>query len=83
MEYLVDAWLERRDPVVRLIDAKNRTTIKEWRGETLRKLLDEGFLELDCLLESALQFLGAGKSPLEKNLPITANNSHPHNRKEH
>ena len=66
MEYMVDAWLERRDPVVRLIDMKNCATIKEWRGETLRKLFDEGFLELDCLLESALQFLGTGKSPFKK-----------------
>ena len=66
MEYMVDAWLERREPVVRLIDMKNCATLAEWRGETLRKLFDEGFLELDCLLESALQFLGAGKFPNKK-----------------
>lgn len=66
MEYMVDAWLERRDPVVRLIDMKNCATLTEWRGETLRKLFDEGFLELDCLLESALQFFWAGKFPYKK-----------------
>lgn len=69
MEYLIDAWLERRDPVLRLIEVKSRSTLAEWHGETLRKLLDEGFLELDCLLESALQFLGAGKFPLKKIYP--------------
>ena len=57
MEYMVDAWLERRDPVLRLIDAKSCATLAEWRGETLRNLLDKGFLELDCLLESALHCL--------------------------
>ena len=65
MEYLIDAWLERREPVLRLIEVKSRTTLAEWRGETLQKLFDEGFLELDCLLESVLQFLGAGKFPLK------------------
>ncbi|MFA7240973.1 MAG: hypothetical protein WC091_12750 [Sulfuricellaceae bacterium] len=66
MEYMLDAWLERRDPVVRLIDVENRATLAEWRGEPLRKLLEEGFLEWDCLLESALQFLGRGQIPLKK-----------------
>lgn len=66
MVYMIDAWLERRDPVLRLIDVENRTTIKEWRGEALRKLFDEGVLELDCLLEGVLRFLGTGKSPDKK-----------------
>jgi hypothetical protein len=63
---MINTWLERRDPVIRPIDIRNCATLAEWRGEALRKLFDVGILELDCLLESALLFLGTGKSPMKK-----------------
>ena len=51
---LPDAWQERRDPVVRLLDRESLITITEWRGDRLRGLLENGALEMDALDESVL-----------------------------
>ncbi len=66
MQLMVDAWLERREPVVKLVETGSRLTLAEWRGDKVRQLLDEGLLELDCLLESVLQVAGLGGQATKK-----------------
>lgn len=60
MKYLLDAWLERFDPVVRLLDAGGGNVLAEWRGDAVRRLIADGVLELAEPGESALRLAGLG-----------------------
>lgn len=66
MQFMVDAWLERREPVVKLVETGSRLTLAEWHGDKVRQLFDDGLLELDCLLESVLQVAGLGGQVTKK-----------------
>lgn len=57
MTILIDAWLERRDPLVRVWDCDKHEVLLEWRGARLRNLLEQGLLELDDLAESVWSLL--------------------------
>lgn len=57
MTILIDAWLERRDPRLRVWDCDNHEVLVEWRGANLRWLLEQGLLELDDLAGSVWSLL--------------------------
>lgn len=57
MTILIDAWLERRDPTLRVWDCDSHEVLVEWRGATLRGLLEQGLLELDDLAGSVWSLL--------------------------
>lgn len=58
MKYFVDAWLERFDPIVRLLDAASGRTVVEWHGEDVRRLIAEGTLDVADLGNSACRLVG-------------------------
>lgn len=58
MKYFVDAWLERFDPIVRLLDAASGRTVVEWRGEEVRCLIAEGTLDVADLANTACRLVG-------------------------
>ncbi|MBS4095265.1 MAG: hypothetical protein KGZ83_00330 [Sulfuricella sp.] len=58
MKYLVDAWLERFDPIIRLFDAVTGKTLAEWRGADVQRLISDGTLEIADLDESACRLAG-------------------------
>lgn len=58
MKYLVDAWLERCDPIIRLLDGVSGRTVAEWRGDEVRRLFAEGSLEMAGLTESVYRLAG-------------------------
>ncbi len=57
MTILIDAWLEKRDPTLRIWDCDHREVLVEWRGTSLRNLLEQGLLELDDLAASVWSLL--------------------------
>ena len=63
MNYLVDAWLERFDPIVRLLDGVSGSAVAEWRGDEVRRLLADGSLEIANLAESVCQLAGLDGVP--------------------
>lgn len=63
MTILIDAWLERRDPLLRLWDADNHVVLVEWRGDRLRSLFEAGLLELDNIAESVWSLMQQTSSP--------------------
>ena len=42
MTYQIDAWLERRDPYLRIVDRKSGVVVMEWRNQRLQGLLEQG-----------------------------------------
>ncbi|WP_018141326.1 hypothetical protein [Thioalkalivibrio sp. ALJ7] len=42
--FKLDAWLERRDPMLRIVDEDSDRTVAEWQGEALQELLESGVL---------------------------------------
>jgi hypothetical protein len=45
----LDAWLERPNPLLRIVDSRSRRVVAEWRGDDLQALLDSGTLApADC-----------------------------------
>ena len=50
MRLCVDAWLERRDPLVTLRDADSGRAVARWQGMAVGRLLEEGGLALEDLL---------------------------------
>lgn len=54
MRLSIDAWLERKDPRIRLIDAETGEVIFRWGPQQVRELIDTGDLcvsdiDQDCL----------------------------------
>lgn len=50
MRLIVDAWLERSEPLVTLRDAESGRALARWQGATVGRLLEEGGLALEDLL---------------------------------
>lgn len=42
MTYQIDAWLERSDPYLRIIDRQSGVVVMEWRNQRLKGLLEQG-----------------------------------------
>ncbi|MDF2182157.1 hypothetical protein [Neptuniibacter sp. CAU 1671] len=42
MTYQIDAWLERSDPYLRIIDCQSGVVVMEWRNQRLKGLLEQG-----------------------------------------
>ncbi len=42
MTYQIDAWLERSDPYLRIIDRQSGVVVMEWRNQRLKVLLEQG-----------------------------------------
>lgn len=53
MRYRIDAWLERVDPEVRVLDNRSGTVLLSWGAEQLRWLIEQGELEYEELLEAS------------------------------
>jgi hypothetical protein len=49
MCYLINAWLERRDPYIDIIDKKGGEVILHLQGAVLRTMIDDGILECTTL----------------------------------
>jgi len=58
MKYFIDAWLERFDPIVRLMDAVSGRIVIEWHGEDVRRLLADGTLDVADLGNSTCRLVG-------------------------
>lgn len=67
MTILIDAWLERREPSLRVWDCDRHEVLVEWRGASVRNLLEQGLLEMDDIEESVWSLLR--QSALEKDFP--------------
>jgi len=52
--YTIDAWLERRDPVLRVFDTDSGAELMRWTGDALRDMLDNGELLLQDLHDVSL-----------------------------
>jgi hypothetical protein len=47
--FTLNAWLERPNPLLRIVDSRSRRVVAEWRGDDLQALLDSGTLApADC-----------------------------------
>lgn len=57
MTILIDAWLERCEPTLRVWDCDRREVLVEWRGASVRNLLEQGLLEMDDIEESVWSLL--------------------------
>ncbi len=62
MHLMLDAWLERSDPRLRVLDARSGEVLWQWHGEAVRALLESGRLHaLDlqspCALPECLREL--------------------------
>ncbi|MFW1677930.1 hypothetical protein ACFVYJ_09130 [Pontibacter sp. JAM-7] len=42
MTYQIDAWLERREPYLRIVDRQSGVVVMEWRDQRLQGLLEQG-----------------------------------------
>ncbi|MDD5391274.1 MAG: hypothetical protein PHD37_18205 [Gallionellaceae bacterium] len=76
MTILIDAWLERREPSLRVWDCDAREVLVEWHGANLRSLLEQGLLELDDLADSVWSLLR--QATQEKKLLTSSNDYHCH-----
>ena len=54
MRAIIDAWVERHDPLVRLLDADTGAELLRWGPEQVRLMLEEGTLWLPDLTEEGL-----------------------------
>ena len=52
MRYRIDAWLEKVDPEVRVLDNRSGAVLLSWGAEQLRWLIEEGYLDYEELLEA-------------------------------
>ncbi len=49
MPFVIDAWLERREPRLRVLDRKTGVVLRQWDAEALRKWCDSGEFCLEDL----------------------------------
>jgi hypothetical protein len=54
MRPLIDAWLERHDPILRLLDADTGRELARWGPDRVRPMLEAGTLWLPDLLDESL-----------------------------
>lgn len=52
MSYMIDAWLERPDPYIRVVHKERRISVLQWRGRQVREMIDNGMI---CVLDFAEQ----------------------------
>ncbi|MFC3608750.1 PA4570 family protein [Stutzerimonas tarimensis] len=57
MTYLIDAWLDRRDPYLRILHRETGAVCALLKGETLEELREQGGLDLHDLESSEPQVL--------------------------
>jgi len=79
MRVSIDAWLERRDPQIRLVDAETGREIMRFGPEQVRELMDSGeicscdFDDCACsceeLLELAFFSIADGRDPTRLRVP--------------
>lgn len=55
MQFVVDAWLERKDPILRLLNADTGKEIFRCSCERLLPLLESGQLTLDEIQDEELE----------------------------
>lgn len=63
MTILIDAWLERSDPALRVWNCDRGEVLVEWRGAGLRHLFEQGLLELDDLAKGVWSMLRTAHLP--------------------
>lgn len=49
----INAWLERKDPVISLHSAISGSLIAEWKGNAVQELLDQGIVSCTELLSAS------------------------------
>lgn len=47
MLYMVDAWFERSNPYLRIIDNDTGISVLNWQGDTLKKKFQDGYLSIE------------------------------------
>ncbi len=50
----IDAWLERREPVLRVLDCETGEELLRWQGAQLHQMLEKGSLSLQDLNDPEL-----------------------------
>lgn len=59
MPFLIDAWLERKEPMLRVLDRKSGVVLRQWNADVIQQWCDSGEICLEDLLY-------AGPSELKK-----------------
>jgi len=49
MQYLINAWLEKGNPALKIIDPQRQKVIKEFQGQELEELIEHGDIVPDEL----------------------------------
>ncbi|QEQ97428.1 hypothetical protein [Neptunomonas concharum] len=44
MTYMIDAWLERSDPYIRVIHKERKIPVLEWKGQQVNEMIASGAL---------------------------------------
>jgi hypothetical protein len=52
MPFLIDAWLERKDPMLRVLDKKTGMVLRQWDAHAIQKWCDSGEICLEDLLRA-------------------------------
>jgi hypothetical protein len=52
--YTIDAWLERKNPILRVFHVPSGLELIRWSGDTLRDMLEQGDLQLQDLQDHSL-----------------------------
>ncbi len=50
--FIIDAWLERKDPCLRVIDAEDGRVVMQIEGDRLQQMMDQGDLDPSELMQS-------------------------------
>jgi len=52
MPFLIDAWLERKDPMLRVLDRKTGMVLRQWDAHAIQQWCDSGEICFDDLLRA-------------------------------
>lgn len=44
MTYMIDAWLERPDPYIRVVHRERKIPVIQWQGERVKEMIATGIL---------------------------------------
>ena len=59
MKFILNLWLEQKNPLIQLLDAVTGDVVLQWRRDKVFTLLDAGEISLEDLVDESL-------SPLER-----------------
>lgn len=78
MSYKIDAWLEREDPMIRVLDQSSGATLLSWRSEQIHWLMERGYLgyeDFDIFKNETEQWLAGDLLELERSYSMDPDGS--------